>query len=109
MKLPKQFGGQNLGQMMRQAQEAYQKAQTMQQELEEARIQVDKGPIKATFDGVGRMHAISIDPAVVAPDDVEALEDLVLSVARDGFEKAQLERERRMREIMPNMPDVSGL
>jgi DNA-binding YbaB/EbfC family protein len=107
MKLPKGFGLQgNQGGMMRQAQEAMARAQTLEQELALDRIEVDKGPVKATFDGTGLLLKLSIDKAVVDPDDVEALEDLILSAVRDGFETATERRNEKVQEIMPNIPGL---
>jgi nucleoid-associated protein EbfC len=109
MKLPKNFGGQGFGGMMKQMQDAMARAQTLEAELEAERIGIDKGPVKALFDGTGRMLKISIDPSVVDPDDVEMLEDLVVSAVRDGFEASTELRNARVQGIMPNVPDIPGL
>ena len=47
-----------------------------------------------------------IDPKIVDPEDVEALEDLILSAVRSGFQEAVARREDKMKEIMPDMPDL---
>lgn len=110
MKLPKGFGNQGgMGGMLQNMQSAMSRAQNLEAELEQDEIQIDKGPIKATFDGIGRMKKISIDKSVVDPEDVESLEDLVLSAARDGFEKAVELRGEKMAEILPNLPKIPGL
>lgn len=104
MKLPKNFGGQGFGNIMKQAQQAMARAQTLEQELALERIPVDKGPVKAEFDGTGKIVKISIDKSVVDPEDVEALEDLIVSAIREGFEKATELRNAKVQEIMPNIP-----
>lgn len=104
MKLPKNFGGQGFGNMMKQAQQAMARAQTLEQELALEQIPVDKGPVKAVFDGTGKIVKISIDKSVVDPEDVEALEDLIVSAVREGFEKATELRNAKVQEIMPNIP-----
>lgn len=109
MKLPKNFGGQGFGNMMKQMQDAMARAQTLETELEAERIGVDKGPVKALFDGTGRLLKITIEPSVVDPEDVEALEDLIVSAVRDGFEGAVQLRNNKVQGIMPNLPDIPGM
>jgi nucleoid-associated protein EbfC len=106
MKLPKNFGPQGFGGMMSQMQSAMARARDLETELENERIPVDKGPVKALFDGTGRLLKISIDPAIVDPDDVESLEDLLVSTVRDGFEIATNIRNARVQGLMPNLPDL---
>jgi nucleoid-associated protein EbfC len=109
MKLPKGFGGQGFGGMMQQMQSAMARAQTLEAELENARLDIDKGPIKATFTGTGQLVKIKLDPSVVDPEDIEALEDLIVSAVRDGFTKATEARAEKVQEIMPDMPNLPGL
>lgn len=109
MKLPKNFGGQNLGSMMQQMQGAMARAQTLETELAGERISVDKGLVKATFNGTGEILKLQIDKSIVDPEDVESLEDLVVSVMKDGFTKATELRSARVQEILPNVPDIPGL
>lgn len=110
MKLPKGFGGGGgLGDMMSSMQGAMARAQNLEQELEQEEFVIDKGPVKATFDGVGRIKKVSIDKSVVDPEDVEALEDLIAGAMRDGFEKAVEIRNDKMAEILPNLPKIPGL
>lgn len=109
MKLPKGFGGQGFGGMMQQMQSAMARAQTLEGELQNERIKVDKGPIQAVFAGTGEILSIKIDKSVVDPEDVEMLEDLVTSAIRDGFNQATELRQAKINEIMPNVPNIPGL
>jgi DNA-binding YbaB/EbfC family protein len=109
MKLPKHFGGQGLGGMMKQAQEAMERAQNLEVELAAERISIDKGPVIAVFSGTGEIQSLSIDPSLLSPDEKDVLEDLLLSVVRDGFQKATDLRNAKVQEIMPNMPNIPGL
>jgi len=106
MKLPKNFGPQGFGGMMKQMQDAMARAQDLETELQNERIGVDKGPVKALFAGTGEILKISIDPSVVDPEDVEALEDLIVSAVRDGFHAATELRNGKVQGIMPNIPDL---
>lgn len=106
MKLPKNFGPQGFGGMMQQMKDAMARAQTLEAELANERIGVDKGPVKALFSGTGELLKISIDKSIVDPDDIEMLEDLVVSAVRDGFNSATQLRESRVQGILPNVPDL---
>ena len=106
MKLPKNFGGQGFGAMLEQAKAAMARAEDLERELATQRIDVDKGVVKAIFNGTGELMALKIDPAIVDPDDVEALEDLVVSTVRDGFAKATELRNARVQEIVPKIPGL---
>ncbi len=106
MKLPKGFGGQGFGGMLQQAQQAMARAQQLEEELANERIGVDKGPVKALFDGTGQLIQIKIDKSVVDPEDVEALEDLIVSAVRDGFTTATEARNAKVQSIMPNVPGL---
>lgn len=102
MKLPKGFGlPGGTGNAM---QQAMARAQTLEQELALERIEVDKGPVKATFDGTGQLLKVSLDKSVVDPEDIEMLEDLIVSAVRDGFDQATAMRAEKVQGIMPNIP-----
>lgn len=110
MKLPKGFGGQGFGGMMAKAQEAMARAQNLELELANERITVDKGPVKAIVAGTGELVKISLDKSVVDPEDIEALEDLIVSAVRDGFNKATEIRQKKVEEITKGSGlDIPGL
>jgi hypothetical protein len=109
MKLPKNFGGQGMNNTMQQMKGAMARAQNLETELALEMIEVDKGPVKATFDGTGEIHKVKIDKSVVDPEDVEALEDLIVSAVKDGFHRATALRQSRLQEILPNIPNIPGL
>lgn len=106
MKLPKNFGPQGFGGMLEQMKGAMAQAQNLEAELQNERIPIDKGPVKALFNGTGELLRLQIDKSIVDPDDVEALEDLIVSTVRDGFAHATQLRESRVQRILPNVPDI---
>ena len=106
MKLPKQFGGGGFQQALAKAQGAMARAKNIESELESERIDVDKGPVKAVFNGTGQMVSISIDKE--AAEDAEMLEDLVLGAVRDGFDKATEMRNKKIAEITKDLPPGMG-
>jgi len=87
----------NMGGMMKQVKKMYESVQKAQEELAEERIEVASGGgmVKVTVTGKGEILEIKIDPQVVDPDDVEMLEDLVITAVREALTKAkEVEAER---------------
>ena len=78
------MGGANMQQLMKQAQK-------MQQELQprEFTATVGGGAVRATAYGSKVIKSIEIDPACVDPDDVEMLQDLVLSAVNEAMRMAE--------------------
>ena len=71
--------------------------QAAQQALASAVVEatVGGGVVKATVNGEGALRAISIDPSVVDPTDVETLEDLVVAAVTEAARQAkELQREK---------------
>lgn len=109
MKLPKNFGGQGFGNMMQQMQSAMEQARQLEDELAAHRIAVDKGPVKAVFDGTGMLVGLKIDKSVVDPEDIESLEDLIVGLVRDGFGKATELRNSKVQGILPKVPGLPDM
>ena len=76
---------------IRQAQELQNRLAKAQEELANTIIEGTSGggAIKVTVNGHQEIQAIKISPDVVNPQEVEMLEDLVLSAVRDAMMKAQ--------------------
>jgi DNA-binding protein YbaB len=55
--------------------------------------------VKAVANAKGEVIEIKIDPQVVDPDDVEMLEDLVVSAVREVLEKGLEMKTARLQEI----------
>lgn len=110
MKLPKNFGGGGFSGMMQQMQNAMAQAQQLEEELKHTAIPIQNGPIQAVFDGTGEIKALKItDKSIVDPEDVEALEDLIVATVRAGFSTATQLREGKVKGILPNVPEIPGL
>lgn len=77
--------------MMQQAQQLQQKLARIQKELGEAVLEVSSGggAVKVTINGQQQIQSVKISPEVVNQDDVELLEDLVLTAVREAIAKSQ--------------------
>lgn len=71
----------NLSNMMKQAQELQSKMADMQAKLAEVEMagEAGAGMVTVTLNGKGEMRGIKIDKALIDPDDVETLEDLIVA------------------------------
>jgi hypothetical protein len=70
----------------------------IQQELEETEVQgtAGGGVVTATANGQRALLSIKIDPSAVDPEDVEMLEDLVLTAVQDALDKSAALAEEKM-------------
>ena len=77
--------------MMKQAQQLQKQMLQAQQEIEAAKVEFSSGggAVKVVVLGKMIVESIVIDPDAVDPEDVEILQDLVLSAVNGGIEKAQ--------------------
>ena len=107
MKLPKGFG--NMGNIMKQAQDAMARAQNLEKELAMEEVEVDRNGVKAKFNGIGEVLSVKIDSSLVNPEDVETLEDSILLVIREGFAKTGELRKEKMAEITGDLPIPPGM
>ena len=77
--------------ILRQAQQLQTKLAEAQQELENATLEASSGGgvVKVTINGQQKIQSVKISPEVVNPDDVELLEDLVLTAVSEAVAKSQ--------------------
>lgn len=85
------FGGGNMQQLMRQAQQMQKKLQEAQQEIAETEVtgSAGGGMVEVTMLADKTPVSISIKPEAVDPDDVEMLEDIILAALNDAVEHAE--------------------
>ena len=106
-KMPKGLSG-----MMKQAQKLQRKMEEIQSALEERRIEASSGGgmVTAIVNGRQDLLELKIDPAVVDPDDVEVLEDLVVAAIRKAMDESRKVAEEEMRKATSGLlPDMGGL
>ena len=77
--------------MMHQAQKLQKKLIEAQQELSNTTLETSSGGgvVKVTIDGQQKVRSVKISPEVVNPDDVELLEDLVLTAINEAISQSQ--------------------
>ncbi|AKA71197.1 nucleoid-associated protein [Clostridium carboxidivorans P7] len=104
------FGGGNMNNLMKQAQKLQKQMEDMQSDLKNKEFEatVGGGAVVAVANGKKEIIDIKIKPEVVDPDDVEMLQDLVLSACNEALKKAEDETASEMKKLTGgmNMPGM---
>jgi DNA-binding YbaB/EbfC family protein len=76
---------------MRQAQELQAKLAKAQEELADTTVEASSGggAVKVIINGQQQIQSVEISPEAISPDDVELLEDLVLTAVNEAIAKSQ--------------------
>ena len=107
---PGGFGGGNLNNLMKQAQKLQKEMEQAQKDLEtkEFEASVGGGAVLVKVNGKKEVLSINIKEEVVDPDDVEMLEDLVLSAVNEALKKAEEETADKMGKLTGGM-NIPGM
>lgn len=104
------MGGMNMNNLMKQAQK-------MQQEMEKAQVDLENkeftataggGAVKVKVNGKRQILDIIIEPDVVDPDDVEMLQDLILTACNQALQMVEETTANQMKKLTGglNMPGM---
>ena len=91
----------NLNKLMKQAQKMQEQMARTQAELENKTVEVSAGAgkVKVTANGAGDIVAIKIDKEVVDPNDVEFLEEIVLTAVKEAAEQGKALAQEEMTKL----------
>ena len=110
----KGFGGGmmpgNMNQILKQAQKMQDNMQKMQQELEakEFEVSVGGGAVTVKVNGKKEVLDVTMKPEVVDPDDIEMLQDLVISAVNEALRKVDDAQSSKMSKMTGGM-NIPGL
>lgn len=106
-RLPQGMGGgpQNLQGMLKQAQKMQENMAKVQAELEEKvyTATVGGGAVKAEMTGKKVLQSLVIAPDAVDPEDVEMLQDLVISAVNEVIRAVESDSEEQMAKVTGGM------
>ena len=88
-------GGGGLGpDFLRQAQEIQNQIMKAQAEFEESTVEASAGGgvVTVVLQGNHKVKAVTIEPEVVDPDDVEMLQDLIMAAFNECIDKLEAKR-----------------
>ncbi|MGI6149777.1 MAG: YbaB/EbfC family nucleoid-associated protein [Firmicutes bacterium] len=101
----------NMQKMMKQVQKMQAQLAKVQEELGSKTVEgtAGGGVVTVIANGHQEIQKVKIDPAVLDPDDVEMLEDLILAAVNDALRKAQELSAAEMQRVtgglnLPGMP-----
>ncbi len=100
-------GGQpNLQKLMKQAQQMQKQLEAAQAALAETEVTgtAGGGLVTVIVTGAGQFRSVSIDPKVVDPEDVETLEDLVLTAITNATDEVRKITESKMGPLSSGLP-----
>ena len=101
----------NLNKLMKQAQKMQEQMAKTQSELAEKTVEVTAGggKVKVVANGAGEVISIKIDKQIVDPNDVEFLEEVVLSGVKGAIEQGKALADSEMAKLTGGMGLPSGL
>ena len=81
----------NMNNLMKQAQKMQKQMVEKQEELAERTLEMTSGggAVKVTINGKREIQELKINPDVVDPDDVEMLEDLIISAMNEALRQVE--------------------
>jgi DNA-binding YbaB/EbfC family protein len=102
------MGGLNPQKMLQKMQEDTLR---VQEELDAERLETTAGGgmVRVVTTGMGELLEVRLAPEVVDPNDVEMLQDLIVTAVRDAMKKAQDHHGEKMSSVMGGLPKIPGL
>ena len=97
--------------MMKQAQKMQQEFMKMQQELESTDFEFTSGggAVKAVITGTRQFSSLEINPEVVDPEDVEMLQDLILTAVNEALRQMEEISNNEMNKLTGSLGLPAGL
>ncbi len=106
-RIPQGMGGgpQNMNAMLRQAQKMQEDMAALQAELEEREYEVSAGGgmAQVKINGKREVLSIKVNPAIVDPDDIETMEDIIVAAVNEAIKRVDATSEAEMQKITGGM------
>lgn len=101
----------NMDKLMKQAQKMQAQIAVAQEELAAMTIEGASGGgmVRVTANGHGEILSVIISPEVVRADEVDMLEDMVLSAIKDAASKSKDIAAKKMNSVTGGMGGIPGL
>ncbi|MBR3620617.1 MAG: YbaB/EbfC family nucleoid-associated protein [Clostridia bacterium] len=100
----------NMNNLMKQAQRMQRQMEEGQKELEskEFTAKAGGGAVEVTVTGAHEVTAVNLKPEIVDPDDIEMLQDLIISATNESIRKATEAMEQGMEKAKGGL-SIPGL
>ncbi|MBR6761912.1 MAG: YbaB/EbfC family nucleoid-associated protein [Oscillospiraceae bacterium] len=102
-RIPKQFqgGGQDMNSMIHQAKKMQDQIAALQEDIEGRTFSASAGggAVNVVVTGKKTVQSIELKPEVVTPDDIEMLQDLIISAVNEAINTVEETTEKEMSKI----------
>lgn len=100
-----------MGKMMKQLQKVQARMARMQEELADKKVEASSGggAVRVEANGQKELISVQIDPEVVAEDNLEMLEDLILAAVNEAFKRVDEMVSAEMQKITGGMELPPGM
>ena len=102
-RIPKNMGGgaQNMNQMIKQAQKMQDQITELQEDIEarDFTATAGGGAVEVTLSGKKIIKSLNLKPEVVDPEDIEMLQDLIISAINEAVNNIETTTEAEMSKI----------
>ena len=100
----------NMNNMLKQAQKMQAEMEKMQAEMEDKKFEATAGGgvITVKMSGAKQLTAVEIKPEAVDPDDVEMLQDLIITAVNEAMKKVDEVNNAKMSKLTGGM-SIPGL
>jgi len=97
--------------LMKQATELKTKMEAMQAELEHIEVEgvAGAGMVKMTMSAKGELKSVTLDPALMKPEEAGIVEDLIVAAHADARRKAEALLAEKMKNLTGGLPLPPGL
>ena len=99
-----------IGNIMKQAQQMQRRMAELQEELENKQVEASAGGgmVTAVDSGKQQLLDLKIEPAVVDPEDVEMLQDLITAAVNEAIKQSQQMAQEEMAKVTGGL-NIPGL
>lgn len=102
-RIPKNMGGgaQNMNSMIKQAQKMQEQITELQNDIEEREFSATAGggAVEVVVTGKKTVKSLTLKPEIVDPEDIEMLQDLIISAVNEAVNNVESTTENEMGKI----------
>ena len=108
---PKQAGGGNMQKQMQAMQQMQAKMEALQEEINEMETTASSGggAVSVKVNGKKELVEINLQPEVVDPDDIEMLQDLILTAVNEALRQMEEISNNEMNKLTGSLGLPAGL
>ena len=101
----------NMNNLLKQAQRMQKQMEEQQKALEEKEFSATAGggAVEVKVTGKREITAVVLQPEIVAPDDIEMLQDLIIAAANEALRRVDEEAAANMNRMTGGMGGMGGI